>query len=92
MAVSFLARNGFAQTAAEDTRARFRKMSEESERRGLASRSGITTDGNLVEGCSDQADRVSARQAPGAENFSPVDGRAARQMLFLIDDASGASG
>jgi hypothetical protein len=50
IAASFLARDGFAQTA-EDTRARFRRMSEEAERRGLAEPfKGITTDGNLVEG------------------------------------------
>jgi hypothetical protein len=50
IAASLLARDGFAQTA-EDTRARFRKMSEEAERRGLAEPfRGITTDGKLVEG------------------------------------------
>jgi hypothetical protein len=50
MAASILARDGFAQTA-EDTRARFRKMSEESERRGLAEPfKGITTDGKVAEG------------------------------------------
>jgi len=50
MAASILARDGFAQTA-EDTRARFRKMSEESERRGLADTfKGISTDGKVAEG------------------------------------------
>jgi len=50
MAVSFLARDGFAQTA-EDTRARFRKVSEESERLGLADAfKGISTDGKVPEG------------------------------------------
>ena len=50
MAASFLTRDGFAQTA-EDTRARFRKMSEEGERRGLADTfKGISTDGKVAEG------------------------------------------
>ncbi|HEY7558436.1 MAG TPA: hypothetical protein VIH18_26900, partial [Candidatus Binatia bacterium] len=34
LSASILARDGFAQTA-EDSRARFRKMSEDAERRGL---------------------------------------------------------
>jgi hypothetical protein len=50
IAASLLARDGLAQEA-EDTRARFRRMSEEAERRGLAEPfKGITTDGKVVEG------------------------------------------
>jgi hypothetical protein len=50
IAASLSTRCGFAQ-GAEDTRARFQKMSEEAERRGLAEPfKGITTDGNVVEG------------------------------------------
>ena len=49
IAGTLAATSGFAQTP-ENTRARFRKMSEEAERRGLAEPfKGITINGNLIE-------------------------------------------
>ena len=90
MAASLLARDGFAQTA-EDTRARFRKMSEEAERRGLAEPfKGITTDGNLVAGLfpikPTGVSTAPARQA--AEKFlAALTAEQRGKVLFPIDDA-----
>ena len=90
IAASFLARDGFAQTS-EETRARFRKMSEEAERRGLAEPfKGITTDGNLVEGLfpikPTGVSTAPARQA--AEKFlASLTTEQRGKVLFPIDDA-----
>jgi hypothetical protein len=90
IAASLLARNGFAQ-AAEDTRARFRRMSEEAERRGLAEPfKGITTDGNLVEGLfpikPTGVSTAPVRQA--AEKFlASLAAEQRAKVLFPIDDA-----
>jgi hypothetical protein len=81
---------GFAQTV-EESRARFRKMSEEAERRGLAEPfKGLTTDGKIVEGLFPiKPTGVSAaaiRQA--AEKF--LAGLSAEQrgkVMFPVDDA-----
>jgi hypothetical protein len=90
MAASFLARDGFAQTA-EDTRARFRKMSEESERLGLAEPfKGITTDGKVTEGLfpikPTGVSTAPVRQA--AEKFlASLTTEQRGKVLFPIDDA-----
>jgi hypothetical protein len=66
IAASLFARDGFAQTA-EDTRARFRRMSEETERRGLAEPfKGITSDGAI-------AHVADSRLAPQDSRLLPVD-------------------
>jgi hypothetical protein len=89
MAASLSPTWGFAQTS-EDTRARFRKMSEEAERRGLAEPfKGITTDGNLVEGLfpikPTGVSTASARQA--AEKFlATLTTEQRGKVLFPIDD------
>jgi hypothetical protein len=80
----------FAQTP-EDTRARFRKMSEEAERRGLAEPfKGITTDGNIIEGLfpikPTGVSTASVRQA--AEKFiASLTTEQRGKVLFPIDDA-----
>jgi Protein of unknown function (DUF3500) len=90
IAASLLARDGFAQEA-EDTRARFRKMSEEAERRGLAEPfKGITTDGNVVQGLfpikPTGVSTAPARQA--AEKFlASLTAEQRAKVLFPIDDA-----
>jgi hypothetical protein len=90
IAASLLARDGFAETA-EETRARFRKMSEEAERRGLAeSFKGITTDGKVVDGLfpikPTGVSTAPARQA--AEKFlSSLTAEQRAKVLFPIDDA-----
>jgi hypothetical protein len=90
LAASFLARDGFAQTA-EDTRARFRRMSEDAERRGLAEPfKGVTTDGNLVDGLfpikPTGVSTAPARQA--AEKFlASLTAEPRAKLLFPIDDA-----
>jgi Protein of unknown function (DUF3500) len=81
---------GVAQ-AAEDTRARFRKMSEEAERRGLAERfKGITADGSVVDGLfpikSTGISTASAMQA--AEKFlASLTAEQRSKVLFPIDDS-----
>ena len=90
IAASLLARDGFAQTA-EDTRARFRKMSEEAERSGLAEPfKGITTHGNVVNGLfpikPTGVSTAPARQA--AEKFlASLTTEQRAKVLFPIDDA-----
>jgi Protein of unknown function (DUF3500) len=90
IAASLLARDGFAQEA-EDTRARFRKMSEEAERRGLAEPfKGITTDGNVVQRLfpikPTGVSTAPARQA--AEKFlASLTAEQRAKVLFPIDDA-----
>jgi hypothetical protein len=90
IAASLLARDSFAETA-EETRARFRKMSEEAERRGLAeSFKGITTDGKVVDGLfpikPTGVSTAPARQA--AEKFlSSLTAEQRAKVLFPIDDA-----
>lgn len=90
IAASLATRCGFAQTV-EDSRARFRKMSEEAERRGLAeSFMGITTNGSVAEGLfplkPTGVSTAPVRQA--AEKF--LDALTTEQrgkVLFPIDDA-----
>ncbi|HSK31761.1 MAG TPA: DUF3500 domain-containing protein [Candidatus Limnocylindria bacterium] len=90
VAGSLLAKDTFAQTA-EDTRARFRRMSEEAERRGLAEPfKGITTDGTVTEGLfpikSSGVSTAPVRQA--AEKFLASLTAAQRaKVMFPIDDA-----
>jgi Protein of unknown function (DUF3500) len=90
IAASLLARDGFAQEA-EDTRARFRRMSDEAERRGLAEPfKGITTDGKVVEGLfpikPTGVSTAAARQA--AEKFlASLTTEQRAKVLFPIDDA-----
>ena len=90
MAASLSARSGIAQ-AAEDTRARFRRMSEEAERRGLAEPfKGITTDGNVIEGLfpikPTGVSTAPVRQA--AEKFlASLTTEQRGKVLFPIDDA-----
>jgi hypothetical protein len=90
IAASLLARGDFAQ-AAEDTRARFRRMSEEAERRGLAEPfKGITSDGNLVEGLfpikPTGVSTAPVRQA--AEKFlASLAAEQRAKVLFPADDA-----
>jgi hypothetical protein len=80
----------FAQ-ASEETRARFRKMSEESERRGLAEPfKGITINGNVVDGLfpikPTGVSTAPARQA--AEKFlASLTAEQRGKVLFPIDDA-----
>jgi hypothetical protein len=80
---------GFAQTA-DETRARFRKMSEEAERRGLAEPfKGITTDGKIVDGLfpirSTGVSTAAARQA--AERLlASLTAEQRGKVLFPIDD------
>jgi Protein of unknown function (DUF3500) len=82
--------SGFAQTS-EDIRARFRKMSEEAERRGLAEPfKGITTDGNVAEGLfpikPTGVATAPVRQA--AEKFlASLTPEQRGKVLFPIDDA-----
>jgi Protein of unknown function (DUF3500) len=90
MAASLSTRCDFVQ-AAEDTRARFRKMSEEAERRGLAEPfKGITTDGKVVKGLfpikPTGVSTAPARQA--AEKFLALLTTEQRsKVLFPIDNA-----
>jgi Protein of unknown function (DUF3500) len=90
IAASLSATSGFAQTP-EDTRARFRKMSEEAEQRGLAEPfKGITTNGSVVEELfSIKPTGVSTapvRQA--AEKFiASLTTEQRSRVLFPIDDA-----
>jgi hypothetical protein len=90
IAASLSATSGFAQTP-EDTRARFRKMSEEAEQRGLAEPfKGITTNGSVVEELfSINPTGVSTapvRQA--AEKFiASLTTEQRSRVLFPIDDA-----
>ena len=90
IAGSLSATSGFAQTP-EDTRARFRKMSEEAERRGLAEPfKGITTDGSVVEGLfpikPTGVSTAPVRQA--AEKFiASLTTEQRSRVLFPIDDA-----
>jgi hypothetical protein len=80
----------FAQTP-EDARARFRKMSEEAERRGLAEPfKGITTNGGVVEGLfpikPTEVSTAPVRQA--AEKFlASLTPEQRGKVLFPIDDA-----
>jgi hypothetical protein len=90
VAGSLLAKDTFAQSS-EDTRARFRRMSEEAERRGLAEPfRGITTDGKVTEGLfpikSTGVSTAPVRQA--AEKFlASLTGAQRGKVLFPIDDA-----
>jgi hypothetical protein len=90
IAASLSSTSGFAQTS-EDIRARFRKISEEAERRGLAEPfKGITTDGNVVEGLfpvkPTGVSTAQARQA--AEKFlASLTPEQRGKVLFPIDDA-----
>jgi hypothetical protein len=90
IAASLSTTSVFAQTP-EDTRARFRKMSEEAERRGLAEPfKGITTDGNIIEGLfpikPTGVSTASVRQA--AEKFiASLTTEQRGKVLFPIDDA-----
>jgi hypothetical protein len=90
LSASILARDGFAQTA-EDSRARFRKMSEDAERRGLAEPfKGMTTDGKVVEGLfpikPTGVSIAPVRQA--AEKFlASLTTEQRIKVLFPIDDA-----
>ena len=90
IAASLSTTSVFAQTP-EDTRARFRKMSEEAERRGLAEPfKGITTNGSVVEELfSIKPTGVSTapvRQA--AEKFlASLTPEQRGKVLFPIDDA-----
>ena len=80
----------FAQTP-EDARGRFRKMSEEAERRGLAEPfKGITMDGNIIEGLfpikPTGVSTAPVRQA--AENFlASLTPEQRGRVLFPVDDA-----
>lgn len=90
IAASLSATSGFAQTP-EETRARFRKMSEEAERRGLAEPfKGITTDGNIIEGLF-QIKPTGVSTAPvrqAAEKFlASLTPEQRGKVLFPIDDA-----
>jgi hypothetical protein len=90
IAASLLARDGFAQEA-EDTRARFRRMSEEAERRGLAEPfKGITTDGKVVEGLfpikPTGVSTTAARQA-AEKSLASLTTEQRAKVLFPIDDA-----
>src|SRR5918992_942137 len=90
IAASLSTTSVFAQTP-EDTRARFRKMSEEAERRGLAEPfKGITTDGKVVEGLfpikPTGVSTVPARQA--TEKFlASLTTEQRAKVLFPIDDS-----
>lgn len=90
LAASLSTRCGFAQ-AAEDTRARFRRMSEEAERRGLAEPfKGITTDGTVVGGLFSikptGVSTAAVRQA--AEKYlASLTTEQRGKVLFPIDDA-----
>jgi hypothetical protein len=90
IAASLSTKSGFGQTS-EDTRARFRKMSEEAERRGLAEPfRGITTHGSVVEGLfpikPTGVSTASVRQA--AEKFiASLTPEQRGKVLFPNDDA-----
>jgi hypothetical protein len=90
IAASLSSTSGFAQTS-EDIRARFRKMSEEAERRGLAEPfKGITTNGSVVEGLfpikPTGVSTAPVRQA--AEKFlASLTPEQRGKVLFPIDDA-----
>jgi hypothetical protein len=90
IAASLSTTSGFAQTS-EDIRARFRKMSEEAERRALAeSFKGITTDGSVVEELFPiKPTGVSTGQArQAAEKFlASLTPEQRGKVLFPIDDA-----
>jgi hypothetical protein len=90
IAGSLLAKDALAQTP-EDTRSRFRRMSEEAERRGLAEPfKGITSDGKIAEGLfpikSTGVFTAPVRQA--AEKFlASLTGEQRGKVMFPIDDA-----
>jgi len=90
LAASLPTTSGFAQTS-EDTRARFRRMSQEAERRGLAEPfKGITTDGSVVQGLfSVKPTGVStAPMRQAAETFlASLTTEQRGRVLFPIDDA-----
>ena len=90
IAASLSSTRGFAQIT-EDTRARFRKMSEEAEQRGLAEPfKGITTKGSVVDGLfpikPTGVSNAPVRQA--AEKFlASLTAEQRGKVLFRIDDA-----
>ena len=90
IAASLFPTHAFAETP-EEMRARFRKMSEEAEGRGLAEPfKGITTDGNVVNGLfpikPTGVTTVPARQA--AEKFlASLTAEQRAKVQFPIDDA-----
>ena len=90
IAASLSATSSFAQTP-EDTRTRFRRMSEEAERRGLAEPfKGITTDGNIIEGLFPikPAGVSTAPVRQAAERFlASLTPEQRGKVLFPIDDA-----
>jgi hypothetical protein len=75
IAASLATTRGLAD-AAEDTRERFRKMSEDAERRGLAEPfRGITNNGKLVEGLfpiQPRPEFLLRRRGWRRKNFSPL--------------------
>ena len=89
IAASLLSRDGFAQTG-EDIRARFQRMSDDAERRGLAEAfKGITTDGSLVHGLfpikSTGVSTAPVRHA--AEKFlAALSAEQRGRVLFPVDD------
>lgn len=90
IAGSLLAKDAFAQTP-EDTRARFRRMSEEAERKGLADPfKGITTNGKVAEGLFPikSSGVATAPVRLAAEKFiASLTGEQRGKALFPIDDA-----
>jgi hypothetical protein len=90
MIAAWLSTRGGLAHAAEDTRARFRQMSEEAERRGLQEPfKGITTDGKIVKGLfpikPTGVSTAPTRQA--AEKFlASLTTEQRSKVLFPIDD------